>query len=74
MDEPEQPRSKWSAVASIVGDMLGALVRDPVGLITLVVMIGVIYLAAIGREIPLMRPPVIGLLIGALLVQAMRRK
>ena len=71
-DGSEHPKSRWSAVTSIVGDMLGAMLLNPVALIMLVAVIGVIYLAAIGKEIPQVLSIVIALLIGSVSMQAIR--
>ena len=72
-DGSEQPKSRWSAVTSIVRGMLDAMLLNPVALIVLVAVIGVIYLAAIGREIPLVLSLLIALLMGSLSMQAFRR-
>ena len=72
-DGSEQPKNRWSAVTSIVGGMLDALLLNPVALIVLVAVIGVIYLASIGREIPAVLTVLIAMLIGSLMIPTSRR-
>ena len=62
--------SWWLAVR----DTLGALLRNPVAVIVLVAVVGIIFLAAKDKEVPFVLSYLVAFLMGTLSMQALSRR